>query len=47
MSMTSTVTASVAHDLTLGDEQELANHICILVATHGDGTPFSHNSFQE
>ena len=35
------------HDSTLGDEHELANCICILVATHGDGTLFSHDSFQE
>ena len=46
-SMASTVTASVAHELTLGDEHEVANHICILVATQGDGTSFPHNSFQE
>ena len=47
MSTTSTVTALVAHDSTLGDEHELANCIYILVATHGDGTPFSHDCFQE
>ena len=42
MSMTSR-----ACDPTLGDAQDLANHICILVATHGNGTPFSPDSFQE
>ena len=47
MSTTSTVTALVVCDSTLGDEHELANPICILVATHGDGTSFSHDSFQE
>ena len=47
MSMTSTATTSVACHSTLGDENELANHICILVATHGNGTLFSHDSFQE
>ena len=47
MSTASTVTALVVHDLTLGDELEIANCICILVATQGDGTPFPHDSFQE
>ena len=46
MSMTSTVTASAVHYPTLGGAHDLANHICILVATWGDGTVFS-NSFQE
>ena len=47
MSMTSTVTTLVVHDSILGDECKIVNHICILVATHGDGTPFSHDFFQE
>ena len=47
MSTTSTATASAVHDSTLGDEHEIANHICILVATCVDGTLFSPDSFQE
>ena len=47
MSTASTVTTSVACNLTLGNEHEIANHICILVATQSDGTPFPHYSFQE
>ena len=47
MSTTSTVTASVACDLTLGNGHKIVNQICILVTIHGDETPFSHNSFQE
>ena len=47
MSITSTVTTSVVRDKVPGDELELANLICILVATQGDGTPFHQNSFQE
>ena len=42
MSMKSTATTLVACDSTLG-----ANCICILVATHGNGTLFPHDSFQE
>ena len=45
--MTSTATASVVCGPTLGDAHNLANCICILIATLGDGTPFSPNSFQE
>ena len=41
------VTASVVHDSTLGNEHKIVNGTCILVATHGNGTPFSHDSFQE
>ena len=47
MSTKSTATALVACGPTLGDEHELVNHICTLVATHGKGTPFPHDSFQE
>ena len=47
MSTTPTVTNLVVCDLTLGNEHETANHICILVATQGNGTPFPHDSFQE
>ena len=47
ISMTSTVTISAACDSTLGSEHQIVNCICILIATHGDGTVFSHNSFQE
>ena len=47
MSTASTVITSVAHDLTLGDEHEIANSTCILVATQNHGTPFPHDSFQE
>ena len=43
----SAVTASVVRDLTLGDELQIVNHICILAATQGDGTLFHPNSFQE
>ena len=45
--MASTVTASVAHDSTLGDEHKIANCTCILVATQSNGTPFPHDSFQD
>ena len=47
MSTASTATALVVCDLTLGNKHEIANCICILVATLGDGTPFPHNSFLE
>ena len=40
-------TVLVACDPTLGNDHDLVNCICILVATHGDGTLFSHDSFQE
>ena len=43
----SPATASVMRDLTLDDEPEIANCFCVLVATQGDGTPFSPDSFQE
>ena len=47
MSTTSTVTASVICDPTLGNVHNLVNCICTLVATQGNGTLFSPNSFQE
>ena len=47
MSITSTATISAVHDPTLCNDHYLANHICNLVATHGNGTLFSHDSFQE
>ena len=45
--MTSTAPASTVCNPTLGNTHDLANPICILVATHGDGIPFLPNSFQE
>ena len=47
MSTTSTATALVVHGPTLGSAHDLANYICILVATLGNGTPFSPNSIHE
>ena len=47
MSTTSIATVSAVHDPTLGNAHDLANCICILVTTKGDGTLFSPNSFQE
>ena len=47
MSMTSTVTASIMHESTLGNEYKIANCICILVATHWQCIPFSHESLHE
>ena len=47
MSTTSTATTSDMHNATLGDAHDLVNHVCILVATQGNGTVFSPNSFQE
>ena len=47
MSMASAATTSVVHDSNVGDEHEIVNHICILVATQGNGTLFPHNSIQE
>ena len=38
ISTTSTVTILVVHDLTLGDEHEIANHVCVLAATQVDST---------
>ena len=47
MSNASMVTTSVELDQTLGDDTEIANWICILVATQGDGTPLCPTSFKE
>ena len=47
MSTASTATASVVRDLTVGDEPEIVNCICILAATKGDGTPCHSDTFQE
>ena len=47
MSMTSTETTSAVCDPSLGDDHDLANYIYILVATQGDGTPFSPDPFKE
>ena len=47
MSTTSTVTASVEPDLILGDDDEIANQICMLVATHANGTLLCPTSFQQ
>ena len=47
MFTTSRVTAVAAHDPTLGDVHDLASCIWVLAATHGDGTLFSQDSFQE
>ena len=47
MSTTSTTTALAAHDHSLGDDPELANHICVLTIARGDGTLFDADSLQE
>ena len=47
MSTTSTATALVAHNNTLGNESELLNHMCVLVLARGKGTPFNATSIQE
>ena len=47
ISATSTVTALAVRDLTLGDECEIANGICILAATQGNGTSFCSDFFWE
>ena len=47
MSTTSTVTASVGHDCTQGNETELLNHMCILVLAKGNGTLFNATFIQE
>ena len=47
MSTTSSTTALVAHDQTLDDDPELANHMCVLTITRGDGTLFDANSLWE
>ena len=47
MSTTSTVTALVACDHSLGDDSELLNHMCVLAIARDDGTPFDATSIQE
>ena len=47
MSTTSTLTALVACDQTVGDDPELANHICVPPIGRVDGTPFDADSLQE
>ena len=47
MSTTSTVTALVVHDHTLGNEAELLNCMCTLLLAKGNGTPFNATSMQE
>ena len=47
MSTASIVTALAVRDLTLDDENDIVNHMCILAATQGKGTLFHSNSFQE
>ena len=39
------VTTSAEMDLTLGNDTEIANQICILVATKGNGTQLYPTSF--
>ena len=41
------MTASVEMDMTLGEDNEIGNQICILVATQGNGTPLCPSSFKE
>ena len=47
MSTTSTATTLVAHDHTLGDDPDLANPMCVLTITRGDGTVFDPNYLWE
>ena len=47
MSTMPMVTTSVEMDLTVGDDTEIANQICILIATQGDGTLLCPSSFKE
>ena len=47
MAITSTVTTSVAHDHTLGDDSELLNHMCVLAIARDDGNLFDATSIQE
>ena len=47
MSTTSTVTTSVVRDQIPSNNIDLLNHICILVLTRGDGTPFDAFCIQE
>ena len=47
MSTASTPTTLAEPDLTLGDDDKIANQICMLVATHTDGTPLCPTSFYQ
>ena len=47
MSTISTVTTSAAPDLTLGNDNETGNQICMLVATHANGTSLHSTSFHQ
>ena len=47
MSTASTVTTSAEPDLTLGNDVEIANWICMFVATYADDTPLCPTSFQK
>ena len=47
MSTASTVTTLVEMDPTLDDDTEIANQICILFATQGNGTLLCPSSFKE
>ena len=44
---TSTVTTSVAHNCTLGNESKFLNHMCVPVLARGDSTLFNATSKQE
>ena len=41
------MTASMEPDLTLGDDDEIANQICMLVTTHVDGTTLCPTLFHQ
>ena len=47
MSTTYTATTLVACDHIPGDEVELINHMCVLLPTRRNGTPFNATSIQE
>ena len=47
MSTSSTVIVVVEMDLTLGNDIDIGNQICILVATQGDGTLLGPSSLKE
>ena len=47
MSNAPTVTASVEPDLTLGNDDEIANWTCTLLTTCANGTPLCPTSFHQ
>ena len=47
MSTSSAVTTLVEMDLTLGDNIDIGNKICVLVVTRGNGTLLDPSSFKE